>query len=87
MDTYRRPIKKYNTFQLYSWFRFISVSLIGLPPLLGMLLAGIGISNLNHALDIAEDIDAYWKEVLRDIAFITILVRAGLSLNPKGQLE
>ena len=73
-------LKNITTFQLFS------VSLIGLPPLLGMLLAGIGISNVNHALEISEDIDAYWKEVLRDIAFITILVRAGLSLNPKGYI-
>ena len=75
-----RFFKNITTFQLFS------VSLIGLPPLLGMLLAGIGISNVNHALEISEDIDAYWKEVLRDIAFITILVRAGLSLNPKGYI-
>ncbi|XP_063713535.1 sodium/hydrogen exchanger 9B2-like [Symsagittifera roscoffensis] len=63
------------------------VSLMRLPPLLGMLVAGIAVSNLRAQFDLIEDVEPYWKEVLRDISFITILIRAGLSLNPKGVLE
>ncbi|XP_075266373.1 sodium/hydrogen exchanger 9B2-like [Convolutriloba macropyga] len=63
------------------------VSLAKLPPLLGMLMAGICMSNVNSHFGLIEEVEPYWKEVLRDVAFITILIRAGLSLNPKGVLE
>ena len=33
---------------------------------------------------IADDIHREWRVALRDFSFITILIRAGLSLNPKG---
>ena len=51
-----------------------------------MLLAGIVMSNVNRKLLITEELDSHLKEILRDISFITILIRAGLSLNPKGVL-
>ncbi len=62
------------------------VGLFGLPPLLGMLLAGIILNNVSFGSShpIADDINREWRVALRDFSFITILIRAGLSLNPKG---
>lgn len=63
------------------------VGLLGLPPLLGMLLAGITLNNVQFTSNdhtIADDIQREWRVALRDFSFITILIRAGLSLNPKG---
>ena len=63
------------------------VGLLGLPPLLGMLLAGIVLNNVqltSKGHTIADDIQREWRVALRDFSFITILIRAGLSLNPKG---
>ncbi|XP_063727151.1 sodium/hydrogen exchanger 9B2-like [Symsagittifera roscoffensis] len=63
------------------------MGLLGLPPLLGMLLAGILLNNVTlpfASTPLADDIDRDYRVALRDFSFITILIRAGLSLNPKG---
>lgn len=52
----------------------------GLPPLLGMLVAGLGLRNIPH-LKLAADIDPDWSSVLRNIALTIILARAGLGMN------
>ena len=55
-------------------------SLIRLPPLLGMLLSGILIKNLPGV-----QFDGIWTQtssILRGIALVVILMRAGLGLDP-----
>lgn len=57
-------------------------SLVNLPPLLGMLLTGIVIKNLP-----GMTFDSYWTPtsgILRGIALVVILMRAGLGLDPQA---
>jgi NhaP-type Na+/H+ or K+/H+ antiporter len=54
------------------------ISLVGLPPLLGMLIAGFIIGN---AFEI--NLNKKYSSILRSIALIVILLRAGLGLDPK----
>lgn len=57
-------------------------SLIRLPPLLGMLLTGIVIKNIPGMA-----FDQYWtpaSSILRGIALVVILMRAGLGLDPQA---
>ncbi|KAI6215978.1 hypothetical protein M3Y94_00448800 [Aphelenchoides besseyi] len=58
------------------------VSYVYLPPLLGMLIAGMLIRNV---LAFAEfwRIDMEWDHVLRQSAFILILIRCGLNIDPE----
>ncbi|XP_064487152.1 sodium/hydrogen exchanger 9B2-like [Ornithodoros turicata] len=55
--------------------------LIQLPPLLGMLIMGFALRNID-AIDIAQYIDPVWGGDLRSMALILILLRAGLGLDP-----
>ena len=58
------------------------VALIRLPPLLGMLLAGIIVKNIPGV-----EFDEHWVSVssaLRGLALIVILMRAGLGLDPEA---
>lgn len=52
---------------------------VGLPPLVGMLLAGLGLRNL--AADLVEAIPENWSVGLRLVALTVILLRAGLGLD------
>lgn len=52
---------------------------IGLPPLLGMLLAGLALRNLPGEL--IESLPSGWSVTLRLIALTVILLRAGMGLN------
>lgn len=55
-------------------------SLMHLPPLLGMLITGIVIKNIPGV-----EADEYWTKsssILRGIALVVILMRAGLGLDP-----
>ncbi|XP_048092314.1 sodium/hydrogen exchanger 9B2 [Alosa alosa] len=52
-----------------------------LPPLLGMLLAGLVLRNVPYITD-AVRIEQAWSSALRNIALAIILTRAGLGLNP-----
>ncbi|OQV21679.1 Mitochondrial sodium/hydrogen exchanger 9B2 [Hypsibius exemplaris] len=56
------------------------ISLIRLPPLLGMLIVGFMLRNV-PGINIAGDIDPKWSSVLRNIALTVILIRAGLGLD------
>ncbi|CAL4132435.1 unnamed protein product [Meganyctiphanes norvegica] len=64
------------------------VSKVRLPPLLGMLVVGIIIRSCppgvttTEQLNIGSDINMKWSAVLRKIALVVILIRAGLGLNP-----
>jgi len=57
------------------------VSLVRLPPLLGMLLVGILLKNV-PGIDVAKGIDPDWASALRNVALAVILLRAGLGLDP-----
>ncbi|KAL2079382.1 hypothetical protein ACEWY4_025126 [Coilia grayii] len=52
-----------------------------LPPLLGMLLAGLVLRNVPYVTD-AVFIEQNWSSAMRNIALAIILTRAGLGLNP-----
>uniref|UniRef100_A0A1I7S9J9 Na_H_Exchanger domain-containing protein n=1 Tax=Bursaphelenchus xylophilus TaxID=6326 RepID=A0A1I7S9J9_BURXY len=54
---------------------------IYLPPLLGMLLAGIMVRNVDIFAQFFN-IDAYWDDTLRNLAFLLILIRCGINLEP-----
>ncbi len=58
------------------------VALASLPPLLGMLLAGIVLKNL-PGVEVQEDWTA-WSSALRSLALTIILMRAGLGLDPQA---
>jgi len=57
------------------------VSLIKLPPLLGMLIVGILLKNVPY-IDVARGLDSSWSAALRSTALAVILLRAGLGLDP-----
>ena len=52
-----------------------------LPNLLGMLLAGLLLTNI-QAINVADDIQKSWSVALRNIALVVILLRSGLELDP-----
>jgi NhaP-type Na+/H+ or K+/H+ antiporter len=54
------------------------ISLVDLPPLLGMLIAGFIIGNTFEI-----NLNKKYSSILRSIALIIILLRAGLGLDPK----
>uniref|UniRef100_A0A7E4V8L5 Na_H_Exchanger domain-containing protein n=1 Tax=Panagrellus redivivus TaxID=6233 RepID=A0A7E4V8L5_PANRE len=56
-------------------------SLLYLPPLLGMLIVGIIFGNVSAFRDTLV-INRYWEETVRQLAFIIIMIRSGLSLDP-----
>ena len=55
--------------------------ILQLPNLLGMLLAGLLITNI-PAINVVEDIYKSWSVTLRNIALVVILLRSGLELDP-----
>ena len=52
-----------------------------LPNLLGMLLAGLLLTNI-QAINVAQNIQQSWSVSLRNIALVVILLRSGLELDP-----
>ncbi|XP_061664998.1 sodium/hydrogen exchanger 9B2 isoform X3 [Syngnathoides biaculeatus] len=54
-----------------------------IPPLLGMLLAGLILRNVPYVTD-AVYVDAAWSAALRSMALSVILARAGLGLDPSA---
>jgi len=58
------------------------VATVKLPPLLGMLVVGICLKSIPALTFIGDNIDKDWSKVLRKIALIVILIRAGLGLDP-----
>jgi NhaP-type Na+/H+ or K+/H+ antiporter len=54
-----------------------------LPSLLGMLLAGILIRNVDAFAEFWQ-INSDWDQVLRQFAFILILIRCGVNLEPEA---
>ncbi|XP_067050067.1 sodium/hydrogen exchanger 9B2-like isoform X1 [Acropora muricata] len=65
-----------------SLFGFIvrNIPHLRLPPLLGMLLAGLLLRNV-RGIDFARHIDKRWSSTLRSTALVIILIRSGLGLN------
>jgi solute carrier family 9B (sodium/hydrogen exchanger), member 1/2 len=59
------------------------VSLVHLPPLLGMLIVGFMLRNV-PGINVARDINPKWSSVLRNIALTVILIRAGLGLDGRA---
>uniref|UniRef100_A0A7E4VM45 Na_H_Exchanger domain-containing protein n=1 Tax=Panagrellus redivivus TaxID=6233 RepID=A0A7E4VM45_PANRE len=57
--------------------------LVRLPPLLGMLIVGIIFGNVGYLHD-SLVINKRWEETLRQLAFIVIMIRSGLSLDPEA---
>lgn len=54
--------------------------LIFLPPLFGMIVAGIILRNIPY-IDFAKDIQPAWSSTIRNIALVIILIRGGLSMK------
>ncbi|XP_077444848.1 sodium/hydrogen exchanger 9B2 isoform X2 [Stigmatopora argus] len=54
-----------------------------LPPLLGMLLAGLVLRNVPYVTD-AVYVQPAWSAALRSVALAVILARAGLGLDPSA---
>ena len=52
-----------------------------LPSLLGMLLAGLLLTNI-QAINVVQHIHQSWSVSLRNIALVVILLRSGLELDP-----
>ncbi|XP_061197151.1 sodium/hydrogen exchanger 9B2-like [Saccostrea echinata] len=57
------------------------ISFANLPPLLGMLIAGVFLRNVPGIKIIGESIDPKWSGQLRKLALTVILLRAGLGLD------
>ena len=58
------------------------VELVRLPPLLGMLLVGMLLSNVPQIKTVGK-LDPAWSSTIRSTALVVILIRAGLGLDPK----
>lgn len=67
---------------LCSTFGGFLVNLVRLPPLLGMMIAGIILRNI-PSLGLVDGISPVWSSVLRNIALAIILIRGGMALDAK----
>lgn len=56
--------------------------LVFLPPLFGMIIAGIILRNVPY-IDFAKYIQPTWSSTIRNIALVIILIRGGLSMKAK----
>jgi len=56
-------------------------SLLRFPPLLGMLVAGFCLKNIPGLKDVFG-MDASWSSLIRTMALVVILARAGMGLDP-----
>ena len=56
------------------------VSLIRLPPLLGMLIAGVVLNNIPY-IAVTRLINPNWSSVVRSIALTVILTRGGIAMD------
>ncbi|GFR63527.1 mitochondrial sodium/hydrogen exchanger 9B2-like [Elysia marginata] len=65
------------------WCGGYVVGLMHLPPLLGMLLVGAVLGNV-EGVDFARDIYQSWSSGCRQIALTIILIKAGLGLDPQA---
>lgn len=63
------------------------VGMVKLPPLLGMLVAGILLRSIPGVNIVGASVNRTWSSVIRSIALVVILIRAGLGLNPKKLKE
>ena len=57
------------------------VECVRLPPLLGMLLVGMFLSNAPGVKEVGR-LDSSWSSAIRSTALVVILIRAGLGLDP-----
>lgn len=60
---------------------FSRLPFLQLPNLLGMLLAGLLLSNIS-SINVVKDVKNSWSIALRNIALVVILIRSGLELDP-----
>ncbi|MCL4129849.1 UNVERIFIED_CONTAM: hypothetical protein GTU68_033929, partial [Idotea baltica] len=60
------------------------VSLVNLPPLLGMIIVGVILRSVPYVNIIGSNIDHSWSSTIRKIALVIILTRAGLGLDPNA---
>ena len=57
-----------------------AVSLIRLPPLVGMLIAGVLLNNVPY-IAVARLINPRWSSIIRSVALVIILIRGGISMD------
>ncbi|CAL1543252.1 unnamed protein product [Lymnaea stagnalis] len=64
-----------------AWCGGYLTSYTPLPPLLGMLVVGVILGNV-EGINVARQIQSSWSSTARSIALTVILLRAGLGLDP-----
>ena len=57
-----------------------AVSLIRLPPLVGMLIAGVFLNNVPY-IAVTRLINPRWSSIIRSVALVIILIRGGISMD------
>ncbi|KAK8396548.1 hypothetical protein O3P69_005530 [Scylla paramamosain] len=55
---------------------------VGMPPLLGSLVAGILFESVPGINAVGHNVDVFWSSVIRNLVLVIILLRAGLGLDP-----
>ena len=53
-----------------------------LPPLFGMIIAGFILRNAPF-IDFATHVNTAWSSTIRNVALVIVLIRGGLSMDPK----
>ncbi|KAG0724532.1 Sodium/hydrogen exchanger 9B2 [Chionoecetes opilio] len=57
---------------------------LGMPPLLGSLVAGILFESVPGINAVGHNVDVLWSSVIRNLVLVIILIRAGLGLDPQA---
>jgi NhaP-type Na+/H+ or K+/H+ antiporter len=60
-------------------FGFVA-GIIRLPPLVGMLIAGVLLNNIPY-IAVTRDINPRWSSIIRSVALVIILIRGGISMD------
>jgi NhaP-type Na+/H+ or K+/H+ antiporter len=60
-------------------FGFVA-GFIRLPPLVGMLIAGVLLNNIPY-IAVTRDINPRWSSIIRSVALVIILIRGGISMD------
>lgn len=64
-------------------FGFVA-GIIRLPPLVGMLIAGVLLNNIPY-IAVTRDINPRWSSIIRSVALVIILIRGGISMDASEQ--
>lgn len=67
---------------VFSSFCGFLAKLVFLPSLFGMIVAGFILRNV-PGIDFVRDINPAWSSTIRNIALVIVLIRGGLSLDPR----